>query len=141
MSGKGKAVELLSGITGKGTTMTARSLASVSTTLQNKIRRLENKKELTAEQKKELTALKKQLKDVDNEMAAEASKAGRSSQQTARDKKMKGKVTLSEAPFDYNKGGMARKKYAQGGYANCGASMKATQKSTNMAYGGMARKK
>ena len=31
--------------------------------------------------------------------------------------------------------------YNKGGYANCGASMKATQKSTNMAYGGMARKK
>ena len=55
--------------------------------------------------------------------------------------KPKEKVSLSEAPFDYNKGGMARKKYAKGGYANCGASMKATQKSTNMAYGGMARKK
>jgi hypothetical protein len=38
------------------------------------------------------------------------------------------------------KGGKV-KKYAKGGYANCGASMKATQKSTNMAYGGMARKK
>jgi len=140
MAGKGKAVELLSGITGKGTTMTARSLASVSTTLQNKIRRLERKKELTAEQKKELTALKKQLKDVDNEMAAEASKAGRSSQQAARDKKMKDKITLPEQPF--NKGGMAKRKmYNKGGYANCGASMKATQKSTNMAYGGMARKK
>ena len=134
-----KGVELLSSITGKGTTMTARSLASVSTTLQNKIRRLERKKELTAEQKKELTALKKQLKDVDNEMSAEASKAGRSSQQTARDKKMKGKVTLPEVPF--NKGGMARKKYNKGGYANCGASVSATQKSTKMAYGGMARKK
>jgi hypothetical protein len=119
--------------------MTARSLASVSTTLQNKIRRLERKKELTAEQKKELTALKKQLKDVDNEMSAEASKAGRSSQQTTRDRKMKDKVTLPEPPF--NKGGMARKKYNKGGYANCGASMKPTQKSTNMAYGGMARKK
>ena len=55
--------------------------------------------------------------------------------------KPKEKVSLSEAPFDYNKGGMARKKYNKGGYANCGASMKATQKSTNMAYGGMARKK
>ena len=31
--------------------------------------------------------------------------------------------------------------FNKGGYANCGASMKATQKSTNMAYGGMARKK
>ena len=122
-SGKGKAVEMLSSITGKGTTMTARSLASVSTTLENKIRRLERKKELTAEQKKELTALKKQLKDVDNELAAEASKAGRSSQQTARDKKMKGKVTLAPTPF--KKGGMAKaKKYNKGGYAKCGASYK-----------------
>ena len=31
--------------------------------------------------------------------------------------------------------------FNKGGYANCGASMKPTQKSTNMAYGGMARKK
>ena len=30
---------------------------------------------------------------------------------------------------------------AKGGYANCGASMKATQNSTKMAYGGMAKKK
>lgn len=37
------------------------------------------------------------------------------------------------------KGGMV-KGYAKGGYANCGASMKATQKST-MACGGMAKKK
>ena len=39
-----------------------------------------------------------------------------------------------------NKGGMP-KKYAKGGYSNCGASMKATQKSTNMMYGGMVKKK
>ena len=39
-----------------------------------------------------------------------------------------------------SKGG-AVKKYNKGGYANCGASMAATQKSTKMAYGGMARKK
>jgi hypothetical protein len=31
--------------------------------------------------------------------------------------------------------------FNKGGYANCGASMKPTQKSTKMAYGGMARKK
>ena len=43
-------------------------------------------------------------------------------------------------PTEMSKGGKV-KKYAKGGYANCGASMKATQKSTNMAYGGMARKK
>jgi len=30
---------------------------------------------------------------------------------------------------------------AKGGYANCGASMEATQSSTKMAYGGMAKKK
>jgi hypothetical protein len=39
-----------------------------------------------------------------------------------------------------SKGGMP-KKYAKGGYANCGASMKPTQKSSKMAYGGMSRKK
>ena len=32
-------------------------------------------------------------------------------------------------------------KMAKGGYANCGASMPAAQKSTKMAYGGMAKKK
>jgi len=31
--------------------------------------------------------------------------------------------------------------FAKGGYVNCGASMKPSQKSTNMMYGGMARKK
>ena len=52
--------------------------------------------------------------------------------------KPKEEVTLPDMPF--NKGGMARKKYNKGGYANCGASMKATQKST-MACGGMVHKK
>ena len=33
------------------------------------------------------------------------------------------------------------KRMAKGGYANCGASVPAGQKSTKMAYGGMARKK
>ena len=32
------------------------------------------------------------------------------------------------------------KRMNKGGYANCGASMPATQKSTKMAYGGMAKK-
>ena len=40
---------------------------------------------------------------------------------------------------EYKEGGMT-KKYATGGYANCGASMKATQSSTMMC-GGMASKK
>jgi len=39
-------------------------------------------------------------------------------------------------------GGYAKKtKMNKGGYANCGASMPATQKSTKMAYGGMVKKK
>tara|TARA_R110000822_G_scaffold56928_3_gene143619 strand:- start:15287 stop:15748 length:462 start_codon:yes stop_codon:yes gene_type:complete len=42
-------------------------------------------------------------------------------------------------PNKFSKGSMP-KKYAKGGYSNCGASMKATQKSTNMMYGGMAKK-
>jgi hypothetical protein len=40
-----------------------------------------------------------------------------------------------------NKTQTRKPSYNKGGYANCGASMKATQKSTKMAYGGMARKK
>ena len=43
-------------------------------------------------------------------------------------------------PMGMAKGGMP-KKYKDGGYANCGASVGATQKSTKMAYGGMAKKK
>ena len=43
-------------------------------------------------------------------------------------------------PMGLAKGGMP-KKYAKGGYSNCGASMEATQKSTNMMRGGMAKKK
>lgn len=43
-------------------------------------------------------------------------------------------------PTGMAKGGTT-KKYNKGGYANCGASMGATQKSTKMAYGGMAKKK
>jgi len=41
----------------------------------------------------------------------------------------------------YEKKQTRKPSFNKGGYANCGASMKATQKSTNMAYGGMARKK
>ena len=41
---------------------------------------------------------------------------------------------------NYYMGGVA-KNYAKGGYANCGASTKSTQKSTNMMRGGMPRYK
>ena len=43
--------------------------------------------------------------------------------------------------LDMNKGGYAKKKMAKGGYANCGASMPATQASSKkMAAGGMMKK-
>jgi len=83
--------------------------------------------------------LDKQRKSFEKKQSDDVDKMQRKQQQTARDKKMKGKVTLPDMPFA--KGGMAKKSYNKGGYANCGASMKATQKSTNMMYGGMSRKK
>ena len=42
---------------------------------------------------------------------------------------------------EYEKKQTRKPSFNKGGYANCGASMKPTQKSTKMAYGGMARKK
>lgn len=76
-----------SSITRKATTMTARSLATVQTNLENKIRKLLRAKKLTAKQKEELAGLKNQLKDVKAEMSAEASAAGRSLDQAAANKK------------------------------------------------------
>ena len=116
-----KTIEALSSITGKGTTMTARSLASVATTLENKIRRLEAKETLTAAQKKQLQGFKRQLKDVNKELSSEAAAAGRSIAQKASDRK-KFKGYTPKSPF--KKGGMAKKakKYNKGGYAKCGAS-------------------
>jgi len=118
-----KAVELLSSITGKGTTMTAKSLARVANNLETKIRRLKSKDELTDAEKKELIGFEKQLKDVNKEMEDEVVKAGRSMQQAASDRKAK-KPTMPEAPFDipekrkggsvkampFNKGGMSSRK-------------------------------
>ena len=76
-----------SSITRKATTMTARSLATVQTNLENKIRKLLRAKKLTAKQEEELAGLKNQLKDVKAEMKAEASAAGRSLDQAAANKK------------------------------------------------------
>ena len=65
--------------------------------------------------------------------AAEKYSMIRKQQQSARDNKMKGNVTLPQAPFDLYKGGMAKKKknkkpsYNKGGYVNCGASNPGTQ--------------
>jgi len=71
----------------------------------------------------------KQLKLFKDKQAAEADRAGRKSAQSNRDrtKNTKEKVSVKPAPFDYNKGGMTPKRYNKGGYANCGASVKATQ--------------
>ena len=56
--------------------------------------------------------------------AADVDKGGRKAAQAQRDKKpFKGYTPTS--PF--NKGGMSRKKYNKGGYANCGASVPGTQ--------------
>lgn len=128
---------------GKGAvaSMMAQKLGKRSADLQEDIRKLKAKEKLSAEEKAELSEMQAELKDIKKQMASESVAVTRKGQSTSRARKMKDKVTLSEAPFDYNKGGMARKKYNKGGYANCGASMKATQKSTKMAYGGMARKK
>lgn len=98
-----------------------------------------------------MALVKQRRKVITRRQADEVDKMGRRQQQTRRDKKMKGKVTLPETPF--NKGGMLKKPsagqtgikklptsvrnkmgyFAKGGYANCGASMKATQKSTQSA--------
>ena len=82
--------------------------------------------------------LDKQRKKFEAKQAADVDKMQRKQQQSARDKRMKDKVTLHETPVA--KDGMVTKNYNKGGYANCGASMKATQKST-MACGGMASHK
>ena len=116
---------------GKGATVsrTGQKLGKRSADLQAEIRKLEAKDELSRAEKAELSEMKAELKDIRKEMAAEPDRASNKAQETARAKKMKDKVTLPSMPFN------------KGGYANCGASVKATQKSTNMAYGGMARKK
>lgn len=65
-----------------------------------------------------------QVTKFEAKQAADVDKAGRKSAQAQRDKKpFKGYTPTS--PF--NKGGMSRKKYNKGGYANCGASVPGTQ--------------
>lgn len=68
--------------------------------------------------------LDRQQADFDAMRAAEADRASRRSAQAARDRTRNRPedVTLPSMPFA--KGGMAKKNYNKGGYANCGASMK-----------------
>lgn len=132
-----------SGLTGKATTATARALGQTVADLEIDIRKLVAKKNKTAQEKKELATLRKRLRDTKAELAEEAASAGRSIQQTARDRKMKDKITMPESLDDVMqrkkdekalaefeaareegagrvrkaKGGMARKKYNKGGAA------------------------
>ena len=81
-----------------------------------------------------IAQLQQRLKDATTE-------AERQATQAAIEKALR-QIAQEDSEFQKNtkaKGGMP-KKYAKGGYSNCGASMKATQKSTNMMYGGMAKK-
>lgn len=65
-----------------------------------------------------------QVSKFEAKQAADVDKAGRKAAQAQRDKKpFKGYTPTS--PFA--KGGMSRKKYNKGGYANCGASVPGTQ--------------
>lgn len=95
---------------GKGATVsrTGQKLGKRSADLQAEIRKLEAKDELTRAEKAELAEMKKELKDIRKEMAAEPDRASRKGQETARAKKMKDKVTLPSMPF--NKGGMPSRK-------------------------------
>ena len=83
-----------------------------------------------------------QRKKFEAKQSADVDKAGRKSAQSARDRQ-EFKGYTPKNPFEgMKKGGMVkRKNYKDGGYANCGASVKATQKSSKMMYGGMAKKK
>lgn len=95
---------------GKGVTIsrTGQKLGKRSADLQAEIRKLEAKDELTRAEKAELSEMKKELKDIRKEMAAEPDRASNKAQETARAKKMKDKVTLPPQPF--NKGGMPSRK-------------------------------
>mgnify|MGYP003309009899 CR=1 FL=1 len=107
-----KTRELISSITRKGTTMTAKALVNVKLKLEGEIATLLKKEKLSDEQKKQLASKKKQLRDVKAELAEEADKSGRSLAQGARDAKMKDKITIPKAPFDIpekRKGGVMKK--------------------------------
>ena len=92
----------VSGITGKATTQTSRSLTAMKTKLEIKVRELKDKDKLTAREEARLEKLENQLKDVKAEIKDEAVKAGRSLAQKGRDsKKFKG--------YDPSKDPMAEK--------------------------------
>ena len=110
--GKKNLAQLLSSITGKGTTMTAKSLAGVKAKLEISIRKLEDKDKLSAEEKVKLETMRKQLKDVEAEMADEYLKVRRDIAQKASDRKSKPVSLKEELPplkSEMQKGGMLKK--------------------------------
>lgn len=146
----------VSSITGRATTMTAKSLPAVKLNLEKQIRKMMAAKKLSAKDEKKLAGLRAQLKDVKAEMKAEASAAGRSLDQAAANrKKFKGydpskdpmaekerskprmsdmtkeelqaAIKAQEAKAKKRAKGGMMKKYNKGGYANCGASVPGTQ--------------
>ena len=97
---KGKSTrELVSSITGKGTTMTAKALVNVKLDLERKIIKLLAKDKLTETEKLRLKNTKEQLRDVKAELSEESSKAGRSMNQAARDAKMKKRMAGKQNPL------------------------------------------
>jgi len=77
------------------------------------------------------------IKAIERANEGEVVRASNRASESARSRKMQDKVSLKkELPPLKSES----KNFRKGGMANCGASMKATQKSTNMMRGGMARK-
>ena len=88
--------------------------------------------------KMSLSEMRRRLKEEKDEKNRALLRAGiEKAVAEANDTGMKGNNTRGTSP----KPKLRPKEMNKGGYANCGASMKASQKSTKMAYGGMARKK
>ena len=133
----GKKISLpKSSMTGKATTATARALGQTVADLEIDIRKLVAKKNKTSEEKAELAVLRKRLRDTKAELAEEAASAGRSIQQTARDRKMKDKVTLPESLDD-----VMRRKYEEKALDEFEAARDEGAGRVRKAKGGMARKK
>lgn len=133
----GKKISLpKSSMTGKATTATARALGKTVADLEIDIRKLVAKKNKTAEEKAELAVLRKRLRDTKAELAEESASAGRSIQQTARDRKMKDKVTLPESLDD-----VMRRKYEEKAEMEFEAARDEGAGRVRKAKGGMARKK
>jgi beta-phosphoglucomutase-like phosphatase (HAD superfamily) len=97
--GKGKGVAI---------SRTGQALGKRSADLQADIRKLEAKDELSRAEKAELSEMKKELKEIRAKMAKEDVSSRSKASETARAKKMKGKVSV--APMPFNKGGMASRK-------------------------------